>query len=158
VRRAPGAEPERALEHVGLEDRFDDDLHCRLHNPVTNRRDRERTTLLTSGLRDEHPTRGKRTPAPGLQIRGQLIEELGDAVLLDLGDGLLVDASRAAIGAHQLPRPLQDVAAVDLVMERVEPASGLGLGRPVERSLQFSDFVLPGGPSHEWHSPALPCA
>src|SRR4051812_19704932 len=71
---------------------------------------------------------------------------------------LAVDASRAPIGAHQLPPALQNVPAIDLVIERVEPASGIGLGRPVERSLQFSDLVLPGGPSHEWHSPALPCA
>ena len=35
--------------------------------------------------------------------------------------------------------------------------SGISLGRPVKRSLQFSDFVRLGGPSHEWHSPALPC-
>ncbi len=34
---------------------------------------------------------------------------------------------------------------------------GVGLGRPVERPLQFSDSVLLGGRSHRWHSPALPC-
>src|SRR6266581_4111581 len=48
---------------------------------------------------------------------------------------------------HRLPR--QNVPAVDLVVERVEPSFGIGLGRPVQRSLQFSDFVLPGGPSHD---------
>ncbi len=101
---------------------------------------------------------GKRTPTPVPQLRGQLVEQPGNAVLLDVSDGLLVDAGRAMVGAHQLPRPLQDVPAVDLVMERMEPSSGIGLGRPVKRSLQFSDFVLLGGPSHEWHSPAFPCA
>ena len=75
VSRAPGPKPERALEHVGLEDRLDDDLHRRLHDTVTDRGDRERTKLLAPGLRDEHPARGKRTPAPVLQIRGQLIEQ-----------------------------------------------------------------------------------
>src|SRR5207237_1237050 len=44
----------------------------------------------------------------------QDVEQLGDAVLLDVGDGLLVDASRTAIGAHQLPRALQHVPAEDL--------------------------------------------
>jgi hypothetical protein len=39
----------------------------------------------------------------------------------------------------------------------VEPSFGVGLGRPVERPLQFSDSVLLGGRSHLWHSPALPC-
>src|SRR5437763_3162372 len=38
---------------------------------------------------------------------------------------------------------------VDLVVERVEPSFGIGLGRPVERSLQFSDPLLLGGPSHD---------
>jgi hypothetical protein len=38
----------------------------------------------------------------------------------------------------------------------VKPSPGIGLGRPEERSLQFSDVVLPGGPSHDRHSPALP--
>jgi hypothetical protein len=34
---------------------------------------------------------------------------------------------------------------------------GVGLGRPVERPLQFSDSVLLGGHSHDRHSPAFPC-
>jgi hypothetical protein len=104
-------------------------------------RNRERPQLLTPGLRDEHPARRERPPPPLLQIRGQLSEQSVNPVPLDISDGLLVDAGRATIGAHQLPRPLQDVPAVNLVVERVEPSLGIGLGRPVERSLQFSDFV-----------------
>jgi hypothetical protein len=88
-----------------------------------------------AGFRDEHPAGGERSVAAVLQIRGQLVKQLGDAVLLDVSDGLPVDAGRATIGAHRPPRPLQDVPAVDLVIERVEPPSGIGLGRPVERSL-----------------------
>src|SRR5205807_10282794 len=69
-------------------------------------------------------------------------------VLRRVGDVLSLDAARATIVAHLLPRALQNVSAVDLVVERVEPSPGIGLCRPVKRSLQFSDFVLPGGPSH----------
>ena len=76
---------------------------------------------------------------PSFRSAASSSSSLVDAVLLDVGDGLSVDAGRAAVGAHQLPRPLQNVSAVDLVIERVEPSSGIGLGRPVERSLQFSD-------------------
>jgi hypothetical protein len=112
VRRAPGTEPERALEHVSLEDRLNDDLRCRLNDPVADSGNRERSQLIAPGLRDEHPARGKRPPPPSPQIRGQLIEQPDNAVPLDIGDGLPVDAGRAAIGAHQLPRPLQDVPAV----------------------------------------------
>jgi hypothetical protein len=157
VLRAPGPKPERALQHVSLEDRLNHRLRGRLNDPIADSRNRERPQLITPGLRNEHPARGQRPPPPYLQIHGQLIKELGNAVLLDISDGLIVDAGRAPIGAHQLPRPLQDVPAVDLVIERVEPTFGIGLGRPVERSLQFSDCVLLGGPSHLWHSPTLPC-
>jgi len=76
-------------------------------------------------------------------------------VPLDIIDGLLVDTGRAAIAAHQLPRALQNVPAMDLVMKRVKPSPGIGLGRPVERALQFYDLVYFNGPSHR-HSPALP--
>ena len=78
-------------------------------------------------------------------------------MLLDLFDGCPVDTGRAAVAAHRLPRALQDVPAIDLVMERVEPPSGVGLGRPVERSLQFLNLVYFSGSSHLWHSPILPC-
>ena len=100
---------------------------------------------------------GKRTVAPGLQVRGQLVEQTVNAVLLDSGEGDTVDAGRATIGAHLPPRPLQDVPAEELVVERVEASPGIGLGRPVQRSLQFSDLVLLGGHSHDRHSPAFPC-
>ena len=78
VRRAPGPKPERALEHVSLEDRLNDDLGGRLNDTVADSGNRERTPLLRSaGLRDEHPAGRKRTPAPVLEVRGQLIEQLG---------------------------------------------------------------------------------
>jgi hypothetical protein len=106
-----------------------------LNHAVTDSGNRERTQLLTTGLRDENPARWKRTPTTVPQIRGQPIEERGNAVLLNVGDGLLVDASCAFVGAHQLPRALQHVHPMDLVVERVEPSPGIGFGRPVERSL-----------------------
>ena len=37
------------------------------------------------------------------------------------------------------PRPPHDVPAVDLVIQRVESSSGIGLGRPVKRMLQSTD-------------------
>jgi hypothetical protein len=43
------------------------------------------------------------------------VEQPVNPVLLDLGDGELVDARRAAVAAHLLPRPLQDVPAGELV-------------------------------------------
>ncbi|HYY20523.1 MAG TPA: hypothetical protein VE780_01475 [Thermoleophilaceae bacterium] len=92
--------------------------------------------------------------AAGAEVRRELVEQPGNAVALDLLDGLPVDAGRATV-AHLPPRPLQDVPAVDLVVERVEASPGIGLGRPVERSLQFSGPVFRGGNSHAGHSPNL---
>ena len=70
----------------------------------------------------------------------------------------LPTSSCAPVGAHLGPRPLQDIAASDLVVERVESSLAVGLGRPVKRSLQISDSVSSlGGPSQSRHSPALPC-
>jgi hypothetical protein len=62
-----------------------------------------------------------------------------------VAEGLL--AASTAVGLE--PRALQHVPAMDLVIQRVEPSPGVGLGRPVQRSLQFSDLVVPGGTSHE---------
>jgi hypothetical protein len=55
-----------------------------LHDPVAHRRDRQRPPFLTTGLRDEDPTRGKRTVATLLEARGQLVEQPIDPVLLDM--------------------------------------------------------------------------
>jgi hypothetical protein len=99
-----------------------------------------------------------RPPAPRQACRAA-----GQPVQLDLGDGYLVDARRATVAAHLCPRPLQDISAGELVVQRVEPSSGIGLGRPVQRMLQGTDRVEGpglldahrGGTSHHGHSPAL---
>ena len=73
--------------------------------------------------------------------------------MCDHGQGGPVNARRAAVTAHLLPRPLQDIPAVDLVEQRVELPPGIGLGRPVKRMLQGADSVptdsRQGGPSPE---------
>ncbi len=154
-----GSKPIAVRRHVGLENRFEHNLGRRLNDAVTNRRDRQRPLLGRPGLGDPNPTSRKRSPSIGLQVRGQLLEPPIYAVLLDLGEGDPVDASRALIGAHLTPRSLQDISAPDLVVERVEASSAVGLGRPVKRPLQISDSVSRfGGSSRSRHSPALPCS
>jgi hypothetical protein len=109
---------------------------------------------------DEHPP-GRQWPIPPLlEVRGQLAKEPVDPVLLDVRQRGVVDASRAAVAAHLLPRPVQHVAAGDLVEQRMEPSGRVGLGRPVQRMLQGSDAVAPdsrqGGPSrYGTHQPVL---
>ena len=62
-----------------------------------------------------------------LQFRGQLIQQTLHAVALDLGERDAVDTGCAAIATHLLPRALQNVPAIDLVVERMESSLG---GRP----------------------------
>ena len=151
VRRPPRAEPEAARQEVRLEDRLKHDLHRGLHNPVTHRGDRQRPALGAARLGDQHLPRRHGTPRPGLQFAGQLAEQPGHPVLLDIGQRGLVDARRAVVAAHRDPRPLQDVLAVDLVSQRMEPPVRVGLGRPVKHMLQCADPVASdsrhGGPS-----------
>src|SRR5215218_2219962 len=158
VRRLARAKPERARQEVRFKDRLEHDPRCGLHDAITHRRDRQRPPLKAAGLRDEDPARSKRTVRAVPEVRGQLVKQPVNPVPLDIIDGLLVDAGRAAVAAHQLPRALQHVPAMDLVVKRVEPSPGIGLGRPVKRALQFSDPVYFGGPSHDRGThQALPC-
>src|SRR6266498_5120504 len=127
------------------------------------RRDRQRPLLGRAGLGNQDPTRRQRSVAAVLQHHGELVEQPVNPILLDLLDGQLVDARCTTVAAHLLPRPLQDVPAGELVVQRVEPSSGIGLGRPVQRMLQGTDRVETlrlldasrGGTSHDGHSPAL---
>jgi hypothetical protein len=86
-----------------------------------------------------------------LQLAGQLAEQPGHPVLLDVSQGGLVDARRAVVAAHRDPRPAQDVLAVDLVSQRMEPSFRAGLGRPVQHMPQCADPAASdsrqGGPS-----------
>ncbi len=162
VRAAPGTKPERARQHVGLKDRLGHQLHRGLHDPVRHSGDRQRPLLGRAGLGDEHPTRRLRLVAAVLETGGELVEQPVNPVPLDLLDGHLVDAWCATIAAHQLPRALQHVPAVDLVIERVEPSPGVGLGRPVQRVLQGTDRIQHlrsqnGGTSHLGTHRASPC-
>jgi hypothetical protein len=149
-----GPEPEAARQEVGLKDRFGDQLGGRLHDAVAGDRYRQRALIRTAGLGYPHPAGRQGPPRPRLQFRGQFVEQAGNPVLLDVRNGLRVDARRTRVAAHQDPRTLKNVSAIDLVVERVEPTSGIGLGRPVQRSLQNLDLVWDGVSRHR-HSPAL---
>src|SRR6266511_2606093 len=108
VRRASRAKPERALEEVGLEDRLDRRLQRRLHDPVADSGDRKRPLLRRTGLRDEDPARRQRSIALRPQIRGQLVEQPLDPVLLDLREAALADR-RAGEGLPSSRRHLPNV-------------------------------------------------
>ena len=143
VRRPLRAEPETARQEIRLEDRLEHDLHRGLHDPVTNRRNRQRPLLARRRTRlGNIDPPGRQRPVPVLlQLASQLIKQPGHPVLLDSGQGDLVDARRAVIPAHRDPRAPQHIPAADLVIQRVEPSPGIGLGRPVQRMLQGTDRI-----------------
>ena len=76
----------------------------------------------------------------GEELR-QFAEQPGDPVLLDGGQGDLVDTRSAIVTAHRDPRAPQNIPAADLVIQRVESPPGIGLGRPVQRMLQGTDRI-----------------
>src|SRR5579872_5340213 len=125
---------------------------------------RSRTAAIASGLRSCCPAWGSVPAARAADATFPLAEQPGHPVLLDVSQGGLVDARRAIVAAHRIPRPLQDVLAVDLVSQRMKPPVRIGLGRPVQRMLKRSDSVpsdsRQGGPSrilgtHQSAAPSL---
>src|SRR6266540_2340957 len=111
---------------------------------------------------DEHPPRRQWPIPPLLEVLRQLPEQPGYPIPLDVRQRGLVDAGRAAVAAHLLPRPVQHVPAVDLVEPRMEPSARVGLGRPVQRMLQGPNPVVPdsgkGGTSRHGTHPIPPAA
>src|SRR4051812_29699374 len=85
VRRPFRPEPKRTGQHVSLEDRLEHDLDRGLHDPVTHRRDGQRTLLGSTRLGYEHPACRRRPIAAVPQVVGHLVEQPGHPVLLDHG-------------------------------------------------------------------------
>ena len=129
------AEAEAAWQEVGLEDRLRHELQRRLHDAVADRRNRERALFRPTGLGYPDPAARLHPVASLLQFRGQFIQQALHAVALDLGERDAVDTGCAAIATHLLPRALQNVSAINLVVERMKASIGVGLGRPVKRAL-----------------------
>lgn len=144
VRTSLRAEPERAVQHVGFEDRLEHDLARRLHDPIADSGNRQRPLLFHTRFGNPHPARRQRPILPRPQLGSQLIEQPFDSILLDLEQGGLVDTRCTRVGAHRDPRPPQDVSAEDSVPQRVKPSPGIGLGRPVQRMLQSPNRIQPG--------------
>jgi hypothetical protein len=114
---------------------------CVIRSRTTNR---QGAPFRAAGLGYEYPPERHRMPPVLPQVRNQRIEYPGHPVLLNGIRSDPVDAPRAVIAAHPDPRTPHDVPAQDLVMQRVEPSSGIGLGRPVRRvntSVVVSDFL-----------------
>ncbi len=81
-------------------------------------------------------------PIPsGTQRGGELVEEIADSGGLDRVDCDAIDAGGSAVSTNLAPRPLQDVAAGDLVQERVETTIPVLLGTAVQHALEGTNTV-----------------
>ena len=140
---------------VRLEDGLEDDLRRRHDHPVTDRGDAERPGLSRlSRLRDVHPPEGLRAVRALTKLLGERIEEPAhplDALGLDVGDGLAVDAGSTLVGGHVDPRFPHHVAAGELVVKGMETTLWVLLGTAVEHALEGTNGVqavgLSDGPS-----------
>ena len=142
VRRPLRAEPEAAVQEVRLEDRLEHDLHRGLHDPVPNREESTAAAARPSTrLGDQHPPRGQRPIAALPQFAASSSSSRAIPYSSTSAKVILSMPGAPLLPAHRDPRAPQDVPAIDLVHERVESPSGIGLGRPVERMLQGTDRI-----------------
>jgi hypothetical protein len=88
-----------------------------------------------------HPAHRQRPVGAALQLGRQGVEESLEAPGLDPGNGHALHAGSTPVATDLLPGALQDVAAVDLVIARMEASGRRPLGRPVQLALQRSGLV-----------------
>src|SRR3954470_10470691 len=145
-RRAAGPKPIRAVPEPDLEDRFQDLLRCRLHDPVSHRRNPERS-LLAIGLRNVPAQDRLRLVRVLAQFGLDRFEEALHSVLLNRRDRLGIDARGPMVPSHLVPRLLQDVTPADAVVQRVKLSTRLLLGHIPQPTLEASYVVLGTSPS-----------
>ena len=124
---------------VGLEDRLQDQ-HCRhLHHTVFDARNAQRP-LLAIRFGDVHASDRLGSVRLVPEFFRQFVQPPVHAVRLDVREGLAVDPRCAAVGTAAGVGEPQDVAAVHLVVQRVEPIVGRVLRFGVQRRLQLPNL------------------
>src|SRR5256884_6902288 len=112
-----------------------------LNHSVPYRRNAQRP-LPPVRLRNVPAPHRLRPILPGLEIVLDTQQKRLDPLLLNGGDRLAIHPRSPAIVPDPSPRFPQDVPPVDPVVQRVEAALPTPLGRPPQRSLEFSHFAL----------------
>ena len=144
--RQPGSEPVAGGQEVGFEDRLEHDLCCRHHHPVGHARNAERPQLTwPARLGDMNPSQRPRPIRPGLELRGELVEEVADPGTHDVIDGDPIDAGRPTVSTDLAPRLPEHVAAGDLVIQGVETAIPILLGTAVQHALESTNPIHTSG-------------
>src|SRR6266540_731016 len=141
ARRVPSRpESVRALLEVGLENRLDDKLRCRLHHPVAHRRNPQRP-FRPVWLRNVPPPHRLRQVLARPEALLHVLEKLPLAPLLDHRQRFPVNAGSPSIRLDPIPRLDQDVTPADPIVERVEPSRPATFGRHVQPASELSHFI-----------------
>ncbi len=158
MRRPLGSKPEAARQHVRLKDRLEHDLHRGLHDPIPNRRDRQRPALSRARrFQNEHPPSRQRPIAAATQIRSQLVRSRATPY-----SSTSAKVTLSIPGAPSLRRTRTHArhrTSLRRILSHNEwnSSPGISLGRPVKRMLQGTDRIptgsLHGGTSQHRHSP-----
>lgn len=126
--RSLGPESVRIRTEVGFKDGLDDELDGHLHNPVSHRRDSQRTQ---PAVRFGHHDAPHRLGAVGLglQITGQFPQKrvYPDSALYGL-EADPITPGAASIGSDKPPGMIEDICPADLVVERVKAIGRFLLG------------------------------
>ena len=125
---------------VRLEDRLQHQFRGGLHHAVPDRRDAE-WSLAAAGLRDHHPSHRLGLIRLGSQFRLDAGQPVLQPRRLDRREAHAINAWCALVGAHQVIRMAQNVRAVDLVVEQVEPEVRLRLRLEIELPLKRPDLI-----------------
>jgi hypothetical protein len=86
------------------------------------------------------PQRPRPIPT-GTQSGGELVEEIAGPGDLDVIDGHAIDAGGPVVSTDLAPRPLQDIAAGDLVKEHVKTTIPILLSTAVKHALKGTNTV-----------------
>ena len=125
---------------VRLEDRLDHQLHGRLHHPVPNGRDAERS-LAAAGLRDHHPPHR----LGSIRLLSQVLAKPGQPLFhpcrLNHGERHTVHPRRSRIGAAKRIGVGQNVRPPHLVVELIEAEGRLRLRLEIKLPLKRPDLI-----------------
>src|SRR5215472_2038361 len=123
---------------VRLEDRLEHELGSSLHHPVPYRRDAERP-LAAAGLGYQHPSHRHRLIRLLDQVLPDARKPCFQPCRLDRLEPHLINTRRAAVGTDERISVLQNVGAIDLVVEQIETELRLRLRLDIQLPLKAPD-------------------
>ena len=125
---------------IGFKNRFDDEFHCHLRYPVTDRRNPQRPQTAVR-LGNHHAPHRLSSVGLVLQITGQFPQKRFYPFAVFYGfEADPVNAGTASVGTDKPPGMTEDVFPDDLVIERIKAVGRFLLGLGIVR-LDLENFL-----------------